>query len=349
MPQSVPVEEILAMADRAGIGPAFRRLFGAATSHGLAARGFQNSIMYTPPQNRSRMLITTWIDWSGRGPGMWTYPEGFEQFLGISSSEAERLLHPRGWQPWASVDVDAYVEGLDELFQAASPTPPPLRLRVGDRVELRQDVERYPFATVPAGAIGTVTASEPELLCVRLDEVIEGLEDWGNEVRWTDGSFREQVRRINAPARLGETTVTRDAFFEEVVDALVELRPNIRRPKVGVNPWIRTPKAPFGWYGVRLGGRGLWAEVVINTGDSDRNGVILDSLLAQQASIEETVGSKVTGERLPVLTKLIVYGEAPDFSNEEAAAETARWAARTLSNLMELDSELRALAGQDAG
>jgi hypothetical protein len=74
------------------------------------------------------------------------------------------------------------------------------RLEQGDRVQLRQDVERYPDAMVHQGMTGSVVTSEPDLLSVRLDEAIVGLEDWRNELRWDDDSFRHDLERIGTEA-----------------------------------------------------------------------------------------------------------------------------------------------------
>lgn len=57
----------------------------------------------------------------------------------------------------------------------------------GARVRLQHDVERYPHFIAPEGALGTVTDIDPDFFVVRLDERVEGAEDWDNEVHWSDG------------------------------------------------------------------------------------------------------------------------------------------------------------------
>lgn len=65
-------------------------------------------------------------------------------------------------------------------------------LTVGTRVRLTRDVERFPYFTASAGALGTVTTAEADLFAVKLDEVIAAAEDWDNEVHW-DGDLLADI------------------------------------------------------------------------------------------------------------------------------------------------------------
>ncbi len=62
--------------------------------------------------------------------------------------------------------------------QDAAPYP-----RVGERVRLTQDVERYPHFIAPKGAEGVVV-SEDDVYAVKLDVFVPGAEEWENEVHW---------------------------------------------------------------------------------------------------------------------------------------------------------------------
>ena len=59
----------------------------------------------------------------------------------------------------------------------------------GTRVKLRKDVERYPHFVAPEGAEGIITKKEEDLIAVRLDEPLEGAEEWDNEIHWHKGQF----------------------------------------------------------------------------------------------------------------------------------------------------------------
>lgn len=54
----------------------------------------------------------------------------------------------------------------------------------GSRVRLKRDVERYPHFVAPEGLTGTVVECEEEIVSVRLDEPVEGAEEWDNQVHW---------------------------------------------------------------------------------------------------------------------------------------------------------------------
>ena len=53
---------------------------------------------------------------------------------------------------------------------------------VGQRVTLVHEADRFPHALVPAGATGTVNHVDAGMIGVRLDEHVEGLEEWENDL-----------------------------------------------------------------------------------------------------------------------------------------------------------------------
>ena len=62
------------------------------------------------------------------------------------------------------------------------------RLKIGERVELRHEVERFPHFVVAAGEQGTVSYNHQDehggTIAVRMDNPIDGAEEWNNEVQW---------------------------------------------------------------------------------------------------------------------------------------------------------------------
>jgi hypothetical protein len=58
------------------------------------------------------------------------------------------------------------------------------------RVTLKQEVDRYPDFRVPAGKTGTIESivrghhDVIEEIWVRMDEVIDGCEEWDNKIQW---------------------------------------------------------------------------------------------------------------------------------------------------------------------
>lgn len=64
----------------------------------------------------------------------------------------------------------------------------------GDRVELSRDVERYPHFIAPEGSTGVLVQLDEAV--VRLDEDLEGAEEWDNKVLWAGehrAEFEEDV------------------------------------------------------------------------------------------------------------------------------------------------------------
>ncbi len=59
-------------------------------------------------------------------------------------------------------------------------------LAVGTRVRLTRAVDRYPHFIAPEGATGGVVENSPRLVRVRMDEQLEGAEEWHNEIHWSE-------------------------------------------------------------------------------------------------------------------------------------------------------------------
>jgi hypothetical protein len=57
--------------------------------------------------------------------------------------------------------------------------------RVGQRLKLVRDVERFPHFIARAGMTGTVTSADSGTVCLRMDDDLPGAEEWSNEVVWS--------------------------------------------------------------------------------------------------------------------------------------------------------------------
>jgi hypothetical protein len=55
---------------------------------------------------------------------------------------------------------------------------------VGTRVRLTQYADRFPHFIADKGAVGTVTVDDEYLYAVKMDDRLDGCEEWGNEVTW---------------------------------------------------------------------------------------------------------------------------------------------------------------------
>src|SRR5262249_46054408 len=59
-PTTPAIERLLKLAVENGVGDDFRLIHETAIRHGLYPRTYRWSIMYAPPQNRTRCLICVW-------------------------------------------------------------------------------------------------------------------------------------------------------------------------------------------------------------------------------------------------------------------------------------------------
>jgi 5-methylcytosine-specific restriction protein B len=108
------------------------------------------------------------------------------------------------------------------LYSAFLPIRDNTELAKGTRVRLTRDVERFP-AVVRAGRIGTVVLRDRGVLAVRLEEKIEGLADWQNELMWES---EDEARADLEPLPESEEglpseqvpSVTEDPNFDRFVD-----------------------------------------------------------------------------------------------------------------------------------
>lgn len=63
------------------------------------------------------------------------------------------------------------------------------QIGVGYRFALRHDVDRFPDFVAKQGFTGTVTHIESNgMICARIDQPINGADEWGNEIWWHDGA-----------------------------------------------------------------------------------------------------------------------------------------------------------------
>jgi hypothetical protein len=64
--------------------------------------------------------------------------------------------------------------------------------KVGDRVRLTQTVDRYPDFVAPAGLAGTVDTVEVDgSLAVKMDQTLDGCEEWNNCICWYDWQLED--------------------------------------------------------------------------------------------------------------------------------------------------------------
>jgi len=112
------LDELVQMADKFGVGGMFRQIWDAAARHGLHTRNYASSVMYTSPRARTRMLFTIWTRLLKQGM-LATYigHSAFAEFYPVTEEDVAECLGPEGWRYMNQADVDAFIAGLDRLFE----------------------------------------------------------------------------------------------------------------------------------------------------------------------------------------------------------------------------------------
>jgi len=111
------IESLFELADRNGVGIEFRMVYEAATRHGLYPRVHKWSIMYTPPSNRTRVLICAWAKPRRNRFDIFVYTPGFAGFFPISEHEAIETIGPQRRTQMTMPQVEELDRNLDILFK----------------------------------------------------------------------------------------------------------------------------------------------------------------------------------------------------------------------------------------
>ena len=107
-------EELFALARELGYGDEFKAVYDTALEHGLYARVYRKSIMFTPPDRRNRMLFTIWAARRGNGLKMYVDPEPFAEFCPVARSRVEEILGLPSWG-WQGMDRPAIGKFTQDL------------------------------------------------------------------------------------------------------------------------------------------------------------------------------------------------------------------------------------------
>ncbi|MEO8612385.1 MAG: hypothetical protein ABI690_31105 [Chloroflexota bacterium] len=119
-PSTPAIERLLRIAVESGIGDDFRLIHEHAIRHGMYPRTYRWSIMYAPPQNKTRCLICLWSKREkGEKTGTVVYiaSEAFAEFYPISAQEVVQILGANHWERIAQGKADEFAAKMDILFQ----------------------------------------------------------------------------------------------------------------------------------------------------------------------------------------------------------------------------------------
>jgi hypothetical protein len=122
-PMTPAIERLLRIAADNGIGDDFRLIHEASIKQGMYPRTYRWSIMYAPPQMRTRCLICLWSKREkGEKTGTVVYiaSEAFAEFYSIQAQEVVQILGANHWERIPQGQAAIFAQAIDRLFQRIS-------------------------------------------------------------------------------------------------------------------------------------------------------------------------------------------------------------------------------------
>jgi Holliday junction resolvase-like predicted endonuclease len=110
------IERMLKLAEQNGIGEEFHLMHDACMKHGLYPRLYRWSIMYAPPQNRTRCLVCVWAVAERAHLRVYIASHVFAEFYPVSEGEAIAYLGRDRWERFQPDQAQAFAESLAKLF-----------------------------------------------------------------------------------------------------------------------------------------------------------------------------------------------------------------------------------------
>jgi hypothetical protein len=104
------------LADQNGVGQGFRWVYDQNPRYGFYPRLYKWSIMYTPPQNKTRVLLWARVQPKRGKLQLYVAATAFPEFYPVSRYDAVRIL---GYNHHYALDMDdlkLFFTHLDELF-----------------------------------------------------------------------------------------------------------------------------------------------------------------------------------------------------------------------------------------
>jgi hypothetical protein len=113
------VAEVLKIAERNGLTEAFKPLMAAGERHGFYPRPYKHSIMFAPPNNRTRCLFVAWVEPpADRMVKLFVASEAFQEFYALRKGLAAKELGSAGYRQLSVSQVTKFVRSLDRLMSS---------------------------------------------------------------------------------------------------------------------------------------------------------------------------------------------------------------------------------------
>jgi hypothetical protein len=118
--QTADLEKQCKEAELLGVGRDFRLLCDTAKKLNLYPRLWKNSVMFTHPSMRNRMIFTIWV--KPRNGKLLAYlsPEAIAEFFPVTERRARKAVGDKGWYQLSTAEVKALAARLEDLLAEIS-------------------------------------------------------------------------------------------------------------------------------------------------------------------------------------------------------------------------------------
>ena len=139
------------------------------------------------------------LNFAGKAFDLDGSPTNIFDFVESNRLEIEEVEKISDLDPGASINYGGGAAPTFTLMRAVLAGGK--RVKVGDRVELARDVDRYDAFIAREGLRGTISEISEHVVTVLLDEHLQGAEEWDNNVCWGSSDqlaeFDEDVRLLD--------------------------------------------------------------------------------------------------------------------------------------------------------
>ena len=108
-------EAVLELAGQCGTRQELERAIAVATKKGLRVRPFKACLMFAPPQNGTRCLVTLWARREDGKLAAYVCTEAFPEFFPLDPADVEQHLGEEGWRYLDEAEFDALLRGIEAL------------------------------------------------------------------------------------------------------------------------------------------------------------------------------------------------------------------------------------------
>jgi hypothetical protein len=114
--QDAKLLRLLELADKNGVGPEFRFVYEQSARYGFFPRLYKWSIMYTPPTNKTRVLLWARVQPRRGKFHLYVAATAFAEFYPVPRHEAVRILGHNHHYGLRLDDLRIFFSDLDRLF-----------------------------------------------------------------------------------------------------------------------------------------------------------------------------------------------------------------------------------------